>query len=325
METDEKKYILYGAGHDGIVAMRYLGKENIICFCDSAKRGSAIEGIPIIAPEEIDEKTELGTVVIAVSRVDYVLEIAKMLLSKDIDFVFWQDIVKSVIREEGERYNVANTYESLKYDKTNEYLISTDRYGNAGEIKSYFWQDLWAAQHICRSKPQMHYDIGSRVDGFIAHLLSYGQDVTMIDIRPLDIRIKGLSFIKADATNLESVDDNSIESLSALCSLEHFGLGRYGDEIDPDACFKCFNAIQRKMKKNGRLYISVPIGKEHLVFNAHRIFRAQTLINCFDKMELIEFSSCCHDRYEENIEIHKYDEWTDNSGSRFGLFLFRKK
>ena len=52
--------------------------------------------------------------------------------------------------------------------------------------------------------------------------------------------------------------------MSALCSLEHFGLGRYGDAIDPEACFKCFDQIQKKLKKGGNLYISLPVGQAHL-------------------------------------------------------------
>ena len=74
-------------------------------------------------------------------------------------------------------------------------------------------------------------------------LLSFRKNVILIDIRPLGKEIDGLEFIKADATNLENIDDNSIESISALSSIEHFGLGRYGDEVDPEACFKCFEAI----------------------------------------------------------------------------------
>ena len=314
------KYILYGAGHDGIVALKYLGKENIICFCDSERKGSVIEGIPVIGLEEIKRKSKDCTVVIAVSKVDYVLEIAKSLTALDIEFVFWKDLVKTLIRKEGERYNAINRYDTMVYRKENEYLISVDRYSNAAEIDSYLWQDLWGAQHIYRNKPEMHYDIGSKVDGFITHLLSYEQKVTMIDIRPLGIHVDGLDFIQADATNLENIDDNSIESLSALCSLEHFGLGRYGDDIDPDACFKCFDAIQKKVKKGGYVYISVPIGKEHLEFNAHRVFRAQTIVDSFDKMDLLEYSSCCRDQYEKNIEICKYDDWTEYGGDRFGLF-----
>ena len=60
--------------------------------------------------------------------------------------------------------------------------------------------------------------------------------------------------------------------MSALCSLEHLGLRRYGDKIDPEACFKCFDAIQKKARKGGKLYISVPIGKECVEFNAHLFF-----------------------------------------------------
>ena len=319
-----EKYVLYGAGHDGIVAMNYLGRDQILCFFDALKCGSTIEGIPVLDPIEIEDKAKEGTVVITVSKVEYVIQIVKQLMTKGVDFVFWKDVVKEVIRKEGKIYSQLNNRSSFEYIKDNEYLITTDRYSKAGDVKSYFWQDLWAARHVFEVRPNMHYDIGSRVDGFITHLLSYKQDVTLIDIRPLDVEIKGLDFIRADATNLEGIEDNSIESLSSLCALEHFGLGRYGDPIDPEACFKCFDAIQRKVKLGGYVYISVPIGKEHLEFNAHRIFKAGTISDAFDKMNLVEFSSCCRNHYEKNIDIHKYDDWTEQGGDRFGLFLFRK-
>lgn len=318
------KFILYGAGHDGIVTMKYLGKEKVAYFCDSGKYGSTVNGIPVIGPDQIKEKSKDNLVVIAVSKVKYVLEIAKTLLSLDIEFIFWQDLIDDLIRKEGIRYNELNTHDSFVYNKDDEYLVSIDRFSDAGVVESYFWQDLWAAQHINRIKPGTHYDIGSRLDGFITHLLSFEQKVTMIDIRPLDIKVDGLSFIQADATSLDNIEDESVESISALCSLEHFGLGRYGDDIDPEACFKCFSAIQEKVKTDGIAYISVPIGNEHLEFNAHRVFKPQTIIDAFEKMELIEFSSCCREQYEKNIDTHKYDEWTEHGGDRFGLFMFRK-
>ena len=191
-------------------------------------------------------------------------------------------------------------------------------------MTSYFWQDLWAAHHIHNERPENHYDIGSRVDGFITHLLSFGQHTTMLDIRPLRIEADNLDFIQADATNLDGIDDESIESFSALCSLEHFGLGRYGDPIDPEACFKCFEAIQKKTRSGGNVYISVPIGKEHLEFNAHRVFFAESIIKSFDKMKLIEFSSCYYEEMEKNIDPHKYDDWDVWGGDRLRLFHFRK-
>ena len=73
-----------------------------------------------------------------------------------------------------------------------------------------------------------------------------GIDVTMIDVRDFPKQVEGLRTIIDDATTLKQVSDGSIGSLSALCSLEHFGLGRYGDSIDPEGCFKCFMSIQKK-------------------------------------------------------------------------------
>ena len=203
--------------------------------------------------------------------------------------------------------------------------IYTDKFEAAGSIGSYFWQDLWAARKIYQDSPQQHYDIGSRIDGFIAHLLSFRDNVNMIDIRPLNREVDGFRFVCDDATSLGHFDDNSIESLSALCSLEHFGLGRYGDKIDPDACYKCFYSIERKVMAGGNIYISVPVGKEHIEFNAHRVFYASTIINAFTHCELIEYSYTNNGYIEYNIDVHKYDDDITIGGTGFGLFHFTKK
>ena len=319
-----EKYILYGAGHDGVATLNYLGNDKVLCFCDTQKYGTFINGIPVICPEELKEKSTGATVVIAVSKNRFIVEICKYLASEGIDFVFWQDVVAEVIREQGREFSRICRRPSFKYDPQNEYIVTTDKYDTAGELESYFWQDLWAARLIYENKPQIHYDVGSRVDGFITHLLSLGQRVVQIDIRPLEVVVDGYGFVQADATNLDGIEDNSIKSLSALCSLEHFGLGRYGDDLDPEACFKTFNAVQRVLCRNGHAYISVPIGAEHMEFNAHRVFFAKTIIDSFSKMKLVEFSSCYRNQIEQNIDIHKYDNWMEWGGDRFGLFHFVK-
>lgn len=149
-----------------------------------------------------------------------------------------------------------------------------DRAGRLDE--HYFLQDIWMAKQVISNCSGEHYDIGSRVDGFIAHLLSMDIDVTLIDIRSLDIEVGNLKFVQGDATNLSSISDKSISSLSSLHAVEHFGLGRYGDEIDPAAWKKVLHSFNRVLKKDGLLYLSVPIGeKNHVIFNAHRIFAPQ--------------------------------------------------
>ena len=214
---------------------------------------------------------------------------------------------------------------TFKINEKTLWPVINEKFEDAGIIQNYFWQDLWAAKLVFNNRPEIHYDIGSRLDGFIAHILAMGIPVKMIDIRPFPTEIEGLDTIVDDATCLRQFEDNSIESLSALCSLEHFGLGRYGDSIDPEACFKCFEAIQDKLKAGGQLYLSVPIGKERLEFNAHRVFFASTIVNQFSALKLQEYSCVSQEGMENHVDIHRYDEDSHNGEWRYGLFHFVKK
>lgn len=231
------------------------------------------------------------------------------------------------IRRDLSQYSRLNRRKSFSYQKKYRWFID-DSGGAAGTTSSYYWQDLWAATKIIESRPEIHYDIGSRVDGFIAHLQAAKIKTNLIDIRPLDNKLPYVGFTQADATSLEGIPDGSIESLSALCSLEHFGLGRYGDPVDPEACFKAFQAIQRVLKSGGHCYLSVPIGKEHLEFNAQRVFYAKTVIDAFNDCDLVEL---CSNTLEKEMKIIKignvcqFDHEIDNSGNRFGLFEFVKR
>ncbi len=150
--------------------------------------------------------------------------------------------------------------------------------------------------------------------------------IVLIDIKPLEAKINGVDFIQSNATTLENIENESIASLSALCSLEHFGLGRYGDPVDPNACFKSFESIQRVMKREGEIYISVPIGIEHLEFNAHRVFYPSTIVESFNEMELQEFSviNADHEGIEYDVDIRKYDNELGIRGLRFGLFHLKE-
>ncbi len=212
------------------------------------------------------------------------------------------------------------------FDIKQQYLWPAirDKYAKAGKMKNYFWQDLWAAKLVIQSGKRNHFDIGSRIDGFIAHLLATGIDVTIIDIREFPGEEEHLHTIVDDATSLHQIPDESIESMSALCSLEHFGLGRYGDPVDPEACFKCFVNIQKKLARGGELYISLPIGMERVEFNAHRVFYASTVVECFHSLQLKEFSCVADGRIEHHVDIHKYDSDSHEGEYRYGLFRFVK-
>ena len=57
-------------------------------------------------------------------------------------------------------------------------------------------------------------------------------------------------------------------------SIEHSGLGRYGDPLDPIADLRELDKISCLLKSNGILFIGLPTGHDRVAFNAHRIYGA---------------------------------------------------
>lgn len=137
------------------------------------------------------------------------------------------------------------------------------------------------------SKPVEHIDIGSH-HKFVAHL-SKVVNLTMVDIRPLSLQLNSIKFVEGSILKLPFAD-NSISSLSSICVIEHIGLGRYGDPIDPDGSKKALVEITRVLKSGANLYISVPIEEINKVyFNAHRAFEERYLLDdLLSKYEVID-------------------------------------
>ncbi len=112
-----------------------------------------------------------------------------------------------------------------------------------GASGQYFHQDIWAARKIFARKPARHIDIGSRLDGFVAHVLVF-MPIEVIDVRPLTSAVPGLTFTQADAPSLKQFASDSVSSISTLHAVEHFGLGRYGDPINPNGWRDAVNALR---------------------------------------------------------------------------------
>jgi SAM-dependent methyltransferase len=145
--------------------------------------------------------------------------------------------------------------------------------------------------------------------------------VTVYDIRPLQAQIPELKFIQSDATDLPEVPTESITSLSSLNAAEHFGLGRYGDPVDPTACFRFMATLTRILKPGGYLYFAVPIGLERLEFNAHRVFAPSTVLSAFQKLDLVSFAAV--DDFGVFRVVADPSEFV-KSRLACGLFEFRK-
>ena len=206
-----------------------------------------------------------------------------------------------------------------------------DRYKEGGETKSeYFWQDLLVARYIFEANPLKHVDIGSRVDGFIAHVASF-REIEVFDVRPIRTIIPGIVFKQADFMNLNSLSVNKknyCDSLSCLHAIEHFGLGRYGDPVNPQGYKHGISNMAKLLKSGGTLYLSTPIGQERVEFNANWVFDPQRILKCakaagliLKKLIIISPESGPH---ESEINDFTLTEIASKS-YQLGLFIFIRK
>ena len=174
----------------------------------------------------------------------------------------------------------------LKFQKeggviTDRYPILVDMVEQAGSACGhYFHQDLLVASRIFHANPLMHIDVGSSIDGFVAHVASF-RKISVFDIRPLKIDgHQNIEFTQIDFQNGANLPVEICDSISCLHAIEHFGLGRYGDPIDPLGHIKGFNNLYSLLKPGGTMYISCPIGSSNQVhFNAHRVFEPMGILN----------------------------------------------
>lgn len=170
----------------------------------------------------------------------------------------------------------------------NEQPMLTEWLETSGSLGAYFFQDQVVARWIYQNSPRRHIDVGSRLDGFIGNL-SIFREVEVIDIRPSPAAISGVRFHQLDLMEpLPTKWIESTDSLSCLHTIEHFGLGRYGDPIDVNGHRKGLDQLKRMVAPGGIFYLSTPIGPERVEFNAHRVFAPKTMLNWFTKGWVIE-------------------------------------
>lgn len=200
--------------------------------------------------------------------------------------------------------------------------IFRDRFEGSGNLSGhYFHQDLLVAQRIFENKPVKHVDIGSRTDGFVTHVASY-REIEVFDIRPSDVQIRNIKFVQADFTNIDQSLENYADSVSCLHVIEHFGLGRYSDPLDPEGHLKGLQNIYKVIKPGGKFYFSTPIGKERINFNAHRVFNLQTLKNLFEDQYHFDDFWYVDDAGQLHQDAQLEDGLTNNFGCYFGCGIF---
>ncbi|MFA7268810.1 MAG: DUF268 domain-containing protein [Sterolibacterium sp.] len=182
----------------------------------------------------------------------------------------------------------------------------------------YFYQAAWAFRRISIQAPPRHVDIGS--DARFVGMLSQAIPLTFVDIRPLQVELPGLDCRIGSVLDLPYAE-GSLQSMSCLHVIEHIGLGRYGDPLDPQGSLKAARELSRVLAPGGRLYLSAPVGRERVCFNGHRIFSASKLLETFGDLALVEFSLVDD---EGRLNLDASLDSADSGDYGCGLFIFEK-
>ena len=176
----------------------------------------------------------------------------------------------------------------------------------AGDLGVYFYQAVWAARQIADSRPARHVDVGSHL--FYVGMLSAIVPVTFVDIRPTRLDLPGFRFQQGSLLDLP-FPDHSLMSLSCLHVVEHVGLGRYGDLINPDGTQLALKELARVLAVGGAFYLSAPIGRPHIRFNAHRVLAASWILEWCRPLELVAFAAVdARGAYHPVAGVRDYDD-----------------
>jgi len=194
-----------------------------------------------------------------------------------------------------------------------------DRTSNTNFDRHYIYHPAWAARIIKKINPKKHIGISSTLN--FCSIISAFVPVEFYDYRPADLKLSNLETKKGDLLQLP-FQDNSIESISCMHTVEHVGLGRYGDPIDPDGDLKAINELKRVIAPNGSLLFVVPIGKAKIMFNAHRIYSYEQILKYFCDLKLEEFSLI--PEFSGGIIQNASKAGADNETYACGCFWFKK-
>lgn len=186
----------------------------------------------------------------------------------------------------------------------------------------YVYHTAWAARKVKEIDAPFHTDISSSL--YFSSIVSAFKPVHFYDYRPAQLNLSDLYSKSDDLTQL-SFADHSIASLSCMHTVEHVGLGRYGDKIDPDGDIKAANELKRVLAPGGSLLFVVPVGKPHIQFNAHRIYSYDMVIALFPGLKLKEFSLIPDDALKTGLLINATKEDADKQKYGCGCFWFTKE
>ena len=201
------------------------------------------------------------------------------------------------------------TYENLRYEVEDHEESSLDT------------QCSIMSNWISKLKPDEILDIGS-YRHFLLGLLANCK-VTTVDIRERKKNSKNETCLVGDALKLSSFCKNKFSLVMSQQTLQHAGLGRYGDSLDFDGPRKLMEEIQKVIEYKGHLIFSTTFTKRDpgVVFNSHRIYNKEQISSLTSGLDLVE--EMLVDKRRGNIKSLK-DGTTKKNHYDFYVGMYQK-
>lgn len=188
--------------------------------------------------------------------------------------------------------------------------------------RHYVYHTGWAARILAQTKPKKHIDISSSL--YFASIASAFVPFEFYDYRPAKLELSNLSSKHADLCKL-SFANQSIKSISCMHVVEHIGLGRYGDPLDPNGDLKAMSELQRVLAPQGNLIFVVPVGKPVIMFNAHRVYSYDQVVKNFPELKLTQLALIHNNEKDGEIIYNPPKEKIKSETYSCGCFWFTRE
>lgn len=179
-----------------------------------------------------------------------------------------------------------DTYVQFAKEKRTNYYGATDLY-------------LYQALEAAPVRGKEIGIVGSRTPWYESIAIAYGGHPTAIDYNKIiskDPRIKSMSVEEYETSPV------LFDALFSISSIEHDGLGRYGDPITPIGDILAMKKAKKMLKKGGLLFLAIPVGKDRLYWNSRRVYGAIRLPMLLEGWELLQTFGFSTEQYNMDLD-----------------------